>query len=402
MTRDLPADPVVRSLVERARSARLTRRGAFGLAGAGALSLALAACSTGALPKTATDVSSRDKTVRWASWPLYLDIDEAKKHPTLEAFEKKTGITVDYREDIEDNLSYFASVKSRLLAGQDIGTDTAVLTDWMVSRWVRYGYTQELDHSRMSNLKNLSSKLRAVSFDEGRKHSVPWQGGFAGIAWSKEAFPKGFASVGEMLAEPQLKGRIEVLSEMRDTIGLILMEQGVSIAERFSNRAFEAALDVVRKNISDGVIRGVKGNGAYTDDLVSGQALAAIAWSGDIQTINADHGDKWEFALPDAGGTLWNDNFVVPIGSRHKANVEQLIDWYYDPAIAAQVAAYVNYVTPVEGAQEEAAKIDPALADNRWIFPDARTLGRAKVWIDLDPATDQSYSSAFQEVLLSA
>jgi spermidine/putrescine transport system substrate-binding protein len=402
MSRDLPADPLIRSLVQRARGSQLTRRGALGLAGAGAMSLALAACSTGASPKAAPDVSSRDKTVRWASWPLYLDVDEAKKHPTLEAFEKKTGITVDYREDIEDNLSYFASVKSRLVAGQDIGTDTAVLTDWMVSRWVRFGYTQELDHARMPNLANLTPKLQNVGFDKGRRHSVPWQGGFAGIAWNVEEFPKGFASVGEMFAEPRLKGRIEVLSEMRDTIGLILMEQGVSIAEHFSNRAFEAALDVIRKNISDGVIRGVKGNGAYTDDLVSGKALAAIAWSGDIQTINADHGGKWRFALPDAGGTLWNDNFVVPIGSRHKANAERLIDWYYDPAIAAQVAAYVNYVTPVVGAQEEAAKIDPAVADNVWIFPDARTLGRAKVWTDLDPATDQSYSSAFQEVLLSA
>jgi spermidine/putrescine transport system substrate-binding protein len=401
MTRDLPDDPRVRALVQHARRTQLTRRSALGLAGAGALSLALAACSTGAAPKAAADLSSSEKSLVWASWPLYLDTDDDKKHPTLEAFEKKSGISVDYREVVQDNLAYFSSVKSRLLKGQDIGADTVVLTDWMVSRWVRFGYTQELDRSRIPNLTNLNPKLRDVSFDPGRKHSVPWQGGFAGIAWNVQEFPNGFASVSEMFAEPRLKGRIEVLSEMRDTVGLIMLENGVGISEAFPDGAFERALDVIRKNIADGVIRGVKGN-SYTDDLVSGQALAAIAWSGDITSINAEHGDRWRFALPDAGGTLWNDNFLVPIGSRHKANVEQLIDWYYDPEIAAEVAAYVNFITPVVGAQEAAAKIDPAIADDVLIFPDARTLGRAKVWVDLDPATDQSYSAAFQEVLLGA
>jgi spermidine/putrescine transport system substrate-binding protein len=392
MTRDLPADPLIRSLVQQARRAQLSRRGVLGLAGAGALSLALAACSTGEAPEAAADLSTSEKSLVWASWPLYLDTDDAKKHPTLEAFEKKSGISVEYREVIQDNLAYFSSVKDRLIKGDDIGADTVILTDWMASRWVRFGYTQELDHSRMPNLTNLQPKLRTADFDKGRKHSIPWQGGFAGIAWNTEAFPKGFRSVSEMFAEPQLKGRIEVLSEMRDTVGLIMLENGVGISESF---------EVIRKNIADGVIRGVKGN-SYTDDLVSGQALAAIAWSGDITSINAEHGDKWTFALPDAGGTLWTDNFLVPVGSRHKENVEKLIDWYYDPQIAAEVAAYVNFITPVVGAQEAAAKIDPALAENTLIFPDARTLTRAKVWVDLDPATDQSYSAAFQEVLLGA
>ncbi|MGN6324799.1 polyamine ABC transporter substrate-binding protein [Pseudolysinimonas sp.] len=401
MTRDLPADPLIRSLVQRARAAQLTRRGALGLAGAGALSIALAACSTGAAPKAAADLSRSDRTVVWTSWPLYLDTADDKTHPTLTAFEKKTGIRASYREDVTDNLAYFASVKDRLVQGEDIGTDTVVLTDWMVSRWVRFGYAQKLDHSRIPNLANLNPKLRDVGFDPGRRYTVPWQGGFAGIAWNKEEFPNGFGAVSEMFAEPRLKGRIEVLSEMRDTVGLIMLENGVGISEPFPDGAFERALEVIRKNIADGVIRGVKGN-SYTDDLVSGRALAAIAWSGDIASLNAEHGDKWEFALPDAGGTLWNDNFIIPIGSRHKANAEQLIDWYYQPEVAAEVAAYVNYITPVVGAQEAAATIDPALAENTLIFPDARTLARAKIWVDLDPATDQSYSAAFQEVLLSA
>jgi len=400
--RELPDDPLIRSLVQRARRARVSRRSVLGLAGAGAASLALAACSTGAAaPLAAKDLSSTQKLVHWVSWPLYLDTDEYGQHPTLQAFQQKTGILVGYRESIQDNSAYFATVKNRLVAGRDIGADTVVLTDWMASRWIRFGYTQELDHARIPNLKNLTPKLQTIGYDPGRTHSVPWQGGFGGIAWNKQEFPKGFTSLTELLAEPALKGRIEVLSEMRDTVGLVMLEQGTDISRTFSDAKFENALDVIRSGIADGVIRRVTGN-AYTDDLVSGDALAAITWSGDIASLNAEHGGRWGFALPDAGGTLWNDNFLVPVGAQHKANAEKLIDWYYDPAIAAQVAAYVNYITPVVGAQEEVAKIDPPLADDPLIFPDAATLARAKVFVDVTPATDQAYSSAFQNVLLGA
>jgi spermidine/putrescine transport system substrate-binding protein len=398
--RTLPDDPIVRTLVQRARGAQLTRRALLGGAAGSAAALALAACAS-PLPAAAPDQSAVDKRLTWATWPLYLDTDESGKHPTLEAFTKKTGIAVDYREIIQDNNQYNASVRTKLAAGQDIGADTAILTDWMASRWVRFGYTQELDHSRMPNLKNLNPKLLDVDYDKGRTHSVPWQGGFAGIAWNSEQFPKGFRTVTELFAEPGLKGRIEVLSEWRDTVGLLMLEQGVDIAKDFSDTAFETALDVIQKNITLGVIRGVKGN-AYTDDLVSGDALAAICWSGDIESINAQHGGKWTFAIPDAGGTLWNDNFLVPLGARHKQDVEALIDFYYDPQIAAQVAAYVNYITPVVGAREEAAKIDPKLADDNWIFPDDATLASAHVFRTLTPAADQAYSSAFQKVLLAA
>jgi spermidine/putrescine transport system substrate-binding protein len=401
MPRDLPADPLIRSLVEHAQRARMTRRGLLGLAGAGAVSLALAACSRGAGPKAAADVSSSDKTVTWANWPLYMDTDADKKHPTIEAFEKKTGITVTYDEVIQDNLSYFAKVRKDLAAGADIGADTAVLTDWMVSRWIRFGYTQELDHSKIPNISHLTAKLRDVDYDPGRKHSLPWQGGFGGIAWNKAEFPDGFTGVNQMLSDPRLKGRVEVLSEMRDTVGLILLEHGTDIAKPFSDDTFANALEFLTGNISDGQIRRVTGN-AYTDDLVSGKALAAIAWSGDIESINAEHGDQWEFAIPEAGGTLWNDNFLIPIGSRHKDNAEALMNFYYEPEIAAQVAAYVNYITPVDGAQDAMTAIDPTLAENPLIFPDADLLKRAHVFHDLTPAQDQAYSSAFQKVLLAA
>ncbi|MEP6843319.1 MAG: spermidine/putrescine ABC transporter substrate-binding protein [Pseudolysinimonas sp.] len=404
MSRSLPEDPLIRSLVLNARRAQLTRRGVLAGATAGAAALALAACApTGVTkPKVATDISSTDKKMIWANWPLYLDTtDGTGAHPTLDAFTKKTGIKVDYREDIDDNNTYYAKVKDQLSLGKDIGADLVVLTDWMASRWIRFGYTQELDHSKIPNFKNLSPALVNVDFDKGRKQSIPWQGGFAGICWNVDKFPKGFTSVSEMLKEPALKGRIEVLSEMRDTIGILMLEQNVDISKPIENFQFQNALDVLKKNIDDGVIRSVKGN-SYTDDLVSGDALAAICWSGDITATNGSNGDHWAFALPDAGGTLWNDNMMIPVGARHKANAEELINFYYDPEIAAEVAAYVNYITPVVGAKEAAVAIDPDLADNQLIFPDADTLKKAHVFATLTPAQEQTFTAGFQKVLLGA
>jgi spermidine/putrescine transport system substrate-binding protein len=404
MPRSLPEDPLIRSLVVQARRAQLSRRGMLAGTTAAATALALAACApTGvSKPKPANDVSSTDKSMIWANWPAYMDtVDDTGAHPTLDAFTKKTGIKVDYREDVDDNNSYYAKVKDQLALGKDIGADTVCLTDWMVSRWIRFGYTQTLDHSKIPNIKNLNPDLLNIDYDKGRTQSLPWQGGFAGICWNKEQFPKGFTSVSEMFKEPTLKGRVGVLSEMRDTIGLIMLEQGVDISSDFTDTQFQNALAVLKKNIDDGVVRNVKGN-SYLDDLTNGDTLAAICWSGDITLINGENGDKWEFAIPDAGATLWNDNFLIPIGAKHKANAEAVMNWYYDPEIAAEVAAYVNYITPVVGAKEAAVAIDPALADNNLIFPDDATLKKAHVFHTLTPAQEQSYGSAFQSVLLGA
>jgi len=403
MPRPLPEDPMIRSLVQQARRAQMSRRAVLAGATGGAAALALAACAPGGAssqPTAATDVSDTDKTLKWANWPAYLDEDDDGNHPTLDAFIAETGISVDYLVDVDDNNSYYGKVKDQLALGQDIGADTVCLTDWMVNRWIRLGYTQELDAANIPNKANLNPDLLDVSFDPGRTYSLPWQGGFAGIAWNKEKVPQGLESVSD-LWKPEFKGRVGVLSEMRDTIGLILMEQGVDISEDFTEDEFQTALDVFRENVESGQIRNVKGN-SYLDDLANEDTLVAIAWSGDITVINYEGGDKWEFAIPSGGGTLWNDNFLVPIGSTHKKNAETLINYYYEPEVAAEVAAWVNYITPVVGAKEAMEAIDPELALDQNIFPDEDTLSQVRVFRALSTAEEQSFSTAFQGVLLGA
>lgn len=402
-SRPLPQDPMIRQLVQSARVSQLTRRGLLAGATAGAAALALAACSTGGAsgkPTPAKDQSSTDKTLTWANWQAYLDQDDNGKYPTLEAFQKQSGLKVKYDVAVDDNNTYYAKVKDQLALGKDIGADTVCLTDWMIARWIRLGYVQSFDESAIPNKKNLTTNLVDVDFDPGRTKSLPWQSGFAGICWNKEKLPNGLKSVDD-LWKSDLKGKVGVLSEMRDTMGLLLLQQGVDISKSFSDDDFNKAIDTLTKEVNDGQIRNIKGN-SYLNDLKSGDTLAAICWSGDITQLNAEAGDNWQFAIPEAGGTLWSDNFVIPIGSPRKANAEKLIDYYYEPEVAAEVAAWVNYITPVQGAKEAAVKIDPQLADNQLIFPDSETLSKVSVFRTLSPAEEQKYQAAFQKVILGA
>jgi len=395
---------MVQRLIREARSASLSRRNVLTGAGIGAAALSLAACSTGGAapgPTAAADKSSTDKNIKWDNWAQYLDEDkDGKTHPTLDAFVKKTGISVKYDVAVDDNNTYYGKVKDQLALGQNIGADLVCLTDWMVSRLIKFGYVQNFDLSKIPNAKNLTPSLQKVDFDPGRKKSLPWQGGFAGICWNKEKVPGGLKSVND-LWDKSLKGRVGVLSEMRDTIGLIMTQAGVDVSSKWADSKFDNAIDVFRKQVSDGQIRNIKGN-AYLEDLKSGDTLAAICWSGDITTLNGEAGDKWEFAIPEAGGTLWNDNFVIPIGSPKKSASEELINYYYQPEVAAQVAAWVNYITPVVGAKEAMQAIDPALADNQLIFPNEMTLSTTKVFRTLTGAEESKFGAAFQAVLLGS
>lgn len=406
--RELPEDPLTRELVQQARAAAVSRRsvlaGAAGAAGLGAL---LAACGTGGTGGGATtgtgitpgtDVSDTEKLVRWANWTFYLDYDDdTRSRPTLEAFTESTGIEAQYVEDIEDNDTFYGKVQSQLAQGQDIGFDIVTLTDWMTARLIRQGYVQELDHGNIPNLDNLVEGLRNVDFDPGRKKSVTWQSGYALIAWNTELVPEGLEAVSD-LWKPEYKGRVEVLSEMRDTIGLIMLEQGVDISGDWGDDEFYAALEVVEEQIASGQIRQVRGN-SYTEDLISGDAIAVMAWSGDIVALNFEADDKFAYKIVDSGVTLWSDNLMVPIGATHKKNAELLIDHYFEPEVAAEVAAWVNFITPVEGAREAMEAIDPELMDNELIFPDSDTLAKAHVFRSLSPEEEEKYNGDFLSVI---
>ena len=386
MSKESSLSPEAKSIL----GAMVSRRGV--LAGAGGLGAAglLAACG-------GSDSGDSANSVRWGNWPLYLDYDEdTKKYPTLDKFSEQTGITAEYFEDYNDNDEFYGKVQAQLKLGEDIGYDVVTPTDWMAARWIRLGYTQKFDAANIPNKSNILDSLASPSFDPNREQSMTWQGIMAGFGWNTAKNPKGIRTLEELFA-PQNKGKIVVLSEMRDTIGIILLAQGVNL-QTVTEDQYMNAVDYMAKQISDGWIRGVKGN-EYAEDLTSGDATAVIGWSGDMFILKAENEGKFDFAIPESGGTISGDNLMIPstASAEGKANAEKLINFYYDPAIAAEVAAYVNYVCPVKGAQAEMEKIDPALAASPFIFPDAAMSAKLNVFRSLTPAEETTWSEAFQK-----
>ena len=399
----LEQDPRFRAIVRSQLSRRSVLRGAGGVG----LAAALAACGTGD-PGTATkpdktvkDKSATDKLVRWANWPFYLDEEEKGGktiYPTLEQFQEDSGIDATYAADIDDNDSYYAKIQGQLKNGDDIGKDIVVFTDWMAGRLIRQGYVQKLDKANIPNAENLNAKLVDVDFDPGRKFSLTWQSGYAGIGYRKDKVGRELKTIEDLWA-PDLKGKVVVLSELRDTVGLLMLAQGVDISSDFSEDDYMNAIDELQKQVDSGQIRQVKGN-SYAEDLRSGNATACIGWSGDILLARfEEEDDNYTFTIPESGGTLWSDNLMVPIASPHKTNAEKLFDFYYDPVIAAQVAAYVNYICPVDGAQAEMEKIDPSLAESPLIFPTEEDLASVKGFRSLTPDEEITFNEAFQKVI---
>ncbi|MFM1844347.1 MAG: hypothetical protein RLZ78_427, partial [Actinomycetota bacterium] len=386
MSKESSLSPEARSIIGAMVSRRAVLAGAGGLGAAGLL----AACG-------GSDSADTANSVRWGNWPLYLDYDEeTKKYPTLEKFTEQTGIAAEYFEDYNDNDEFYGKVQAQLKLGEDIGYDVVTPTDWMAARWIRLGYTQKFDAANVPNKKNILASLASPSFDPNREQTLTWQGIMGGFGWNVEKNPKGIRTIDDLFA-PQNKGKIVVLSEMRDTVGIILLSQGVNL-QTVTEDQFMNAVDFMAKKIADGWIRGVKGN-EYAEDLTSGDATAVIGWSGDMFILKSENEGKFDFALPESGGTISGDNFIIPstVSAEGKANAEKLINFYYDPAIAAEVAAYVNYVCPVEGAQAEMEKIDPALAASPFIFPDAAMSSKLNVFRSLTPAEETAWGEAFQK-----
>jgi spermidine/putrescine transport system substrate-binding protein len=391
----------------RALRASLGRRSVLrgaGVLGAGAFTSALlAGCGTRGAGKDESeqageDFSEDELEVNFSNWPFYMDVHpkDKKKHPTLDEFKKLSGIEVAYTEDINDNDQFFGKIRADLAAGKDTKRDIIVLSDWMCTRLIRLKWVQKIDHENVPNLRNLSSALQNVEWDPQRDYTMPWQSGITGIAYNAEAVDKPVTSIQQLFTEPELKGRVTALTEMRDTIGLLLLQAGKSPAD-FSDGDFDTAIGVLEDAAKSGQIRRFPGND-YASDLASGNTAACIAWSGDVVQLQADN-PSIKFVVPEPGGMLWSDNAMVPNKARHKLNAERLLNYYYDPLIAAKLAAEVNYVCPVEGAQDEMRAIDPALATNELIFPTEATKKRLSVFKGLDETTERAYNDKFQKVI---
>jgi spermidine/putrescine transport system substrate-binding protein len=359
--------------------------------GGSALSAALAGCGVPAAyvapgDRGAPDRSASERRLTWANWPLYIDTDDERpcRRPTLEAFGKRTGISVDYLEEINDNDEFFGKISPALMNHQPIDRDLIVISDWMCGRFVRLGWVQEMDRSRQPNVTEyLDPLLRSPAFDPGRKFTVPWQSGITGIAYNRRRLGREIRHVSDLWAD-DLKGRVTLLSGLDEAFALLMLGNGVDITD-WTADDFHTICDQVEKQVGEGQIRRFTGND-YIKDLSSGDVLACQAYSGDVIQLQADDPDI-EFVVPEEGAELWAESLMIPDLAGHKANAERLIDYYYQPEVAAELAAWVNYVCPVPAARDVLASSDDeetaALAEDPLIFPDAAMRDRLAIAKDI-------------------
>jgi spermidine/putrescine transport system substrate-binding protein len=382
-------------------SRRTVLRGAGGVAFAGASLAALKLpffSVSGAQQDPATckaaDVSATDKRLIVSNWPAYID-PMKKPDSTVSVFQDETGISVSYTDDINDNAEFYAKVKNQLAACQPIKRDMIVMTDWMAARMIGLGWIQPLDASKVPNLhKNLIPRLRNRPWDPKLKYHAPWQSGLTGIAYNAK-HTKAVGSFEELLTRSDLKGKVTLLTEMRDTMGFMLRTVGAD-PDKFTETQWQNAIDALHKAVSSGQIRSFNGND-YLNDLASGNTLACEAWSGDVIIAQQDNPDI-QFVTPEEGLSLWADNMIIPNLATHESNAEEWINYYYEPKVAAKLADWNYYICPVEGAQEEMLKLDRFAAKSPLIFPDDKMLATTWGFMALDDRQEIAYERDWSDV----
>jgi spermidine/putrescine transport system substrate-binding protein len=379
---------------------RLLRRGAAGALSLSAVSY-LAACGSETGGGGDGDGETESETIKkaeiadnlyFANWPLYIEEDRG----TLKEFEKEYGTKVKYVEEINDNVEFFGKVRQQYDRGDSGGRDIHVVSDWMAARMQTLGYVQRFDKSEMPNATaNLITRLQSPPFDPKRDFSMPWQSGLGGIIYRKDLVKREPRSVDDLF-DPDYKGKVTMLTEMRDSVGVVAASLGHD-PEKASVDQFMEAIDKIGEAAESGQIRGFTGN-EYTKDITKGDSWLLIGWSGDAVQLKVDN-PNIEFVVPETGAHLWTDNMQIPVGAPAAYTAQKMIDFVYRPEVQADIAEYVNYICPVDGVKEILAKRDPAIAENPLIFPDEAFLENTFIFRELNPDEMREIDEAFQQVI---
>jgi spermidine/putrescine transport system substrate-binding protein len=394
-----------RALEEFLETQRLSRRRFLGRAGSAGiavtgLSTILAAC--GGVKGTAEEAEESNKqeaeTVShpktaigdwtFSNWPLYMD----KK--LLKAFDKEYGGKVKYLEDINDNYEFFGKVRQQLENGQPIGRDLVVLTDYMVARWVRLNYAEPIDKKNVPNAKNVVDNLASINYDPERKFSLPYQSGAIGIGYNIKKTGGELTSVADLF-DPKYKGKVTMFSEPYDSASTVLLGDGIDCSTATIDQIL-TAIEKIDKANQEGQFRRFTGND-YTTDLAKGNISIALAYSGDLVQLQSDNPDL-RFSYFEEGNVAFNDNMLMPAKVEHAYAAETMMNYLYEPEVAAKLAAYVNYISPVKGAKEVLEKTDPEIANNELIFPPPEVQEKIHAYPALSPEDERTMQEAMAKV----
>jgi spermidine/putrescine transport system substrate-binding protein len=377
---------------------RTSRRRFIGGSAAAAAALALgssvlAACG-GSDSGSASSASPTDDggpvsgNLRISNWPLYM------ADGFIAAFQTATGLTVDYKEDYNDNEEWFAKVKEPLSRGQDIGADLVVPTQFMAARLNGLGWLNEIGDARWTNKKNMLPELMASPVDDGRKFSAPYMSYMVGLAYNRAATGRDITKVDD-LWDPAFKGKVSLFSDPQDGLGMIMQSQGNS-PQNPSTQTVQQAVDLIREQKDRGQIRRFTGND-YSDDLAAGNLVVAQAYSGDVVQLQKDNPDL-RFVIPESGGLTSIDTMVIPKTTQNRAAAEEWINYVYDRANYAKLIAFTQYVPVLSDMDAELNKIDPNLAKNPLINPPQATRDKLTTWPSLTDEQTQEYNAAYAAV----
>ena len=374
----------------------LSRRQTLQLAALAGSAAFLSACSTNPGGNAPGGGGGASDQLIWSNWPLSVDTEDDGTIPSLVEFESRSGIHVEYLAEINSNDEWFAKVQPLMQGGQGIPASVISPTDWMGGRFISLDWAEKLDKSKIPNAKNLLPAFASPAFDSSRDFSLAWQGWLVGIAVNTDVTGKDVRSVDELLHDPALKGKVSLLTELRETTGTLMLANGADPGT-FTDDDFNKAVEDIDKARESGQLRRFTGND-YASDLAQGNIGACLAWAGDVVQLSKDN-PAIKFFIPESGGVLMEDVLMVPKGAPNSDGAHELIDFYYEPEIAAQVAAYVNAVCPVAGAQDAMDAIDPELADNQLIFPDADSMKRMFTYKAMSIDDNSKYQAAFEKSL---
>jgi spermidine/putrescine transport system substrate-binding protein len=308
---------------------------------------------------TAEGKPSGDLTI--SNWALYVD------PKTIPEFEEESGISVKYVEDINSYHEFFGKMQPLLDRGESGGRSLMVAGDWLAKRMYDLGYIQKLDNEALAPaFKNLSPEVKAPSSDPNWDFSIPWQGGMTGLIVNKEeaADVRSFND----LFDPRYKGRVEFLTELRETVPLVMQAEGTD-PEDATEDDWLAAIEKLKQARESGQIRTFSG-GNYAKDLVTGDAVAVMGWAADAIQLQADN-PQLEWRMPTEGCQQWWDDWVIPVGAPNPTAAYEFINYAYEPKNQAQIVGWTSSVTPVAGVKEIFEKTDPEAAKSELIFPTA-------------------------------
>jgi spermidine/putrescine transport system substrate-binding protein len=373
---------------------RFLTRTSAALLGAG-----LTGCAAPGLPPApvraaATDQSRTRKTVRFANWIREIDTTATGAHPTLDEFTAATGITVDYNGFIADANQAIGVIGIALAAGQDPGWDLVVMADWVLAQFIDNGWAAELSPHQLTQAWRLEPRFRDWPVPGLRRYSLPWVGGFTGIGYNLTQTRRPITSMTDLLTAPDLRGKVSLVAEMRDVMGLILLDQGADPAD-FTPAEFRAAITMLQNAVTAGQVRIVTDN--YLPYLLNPRnpVAAGVVWGGDILASHPTN-PGLRFTWPHGGGMLWTDNMMIPALTPVHHNAEQLMNFYYQPHIAAQLAAWMQYICPVHGTKTAMRQLSPALATASQIFPTPALLQSGHYFKILNKTQITTYTTAFQ------